>query len=338
MFFDFFDTIGREYRHNRFVRCNEDKILMNIKKRYNLIKTWIKLFAFNKLQIKDKKICGRAHLSIDEANELLFNKVKSNIPFALCRFGTTEMGFFAWWEEHELFGTKRYKRHIEWESHPTEDEAKRWVDSMKEVCSKADIMAHFRDNPPYEEYIFSMYAKHADYIRLDYMEPINAERPWTLALEGKRVLVVSPFYKQIAEQYKRRDKVYQGKQIFPEMDLITIPSVWYADAKSGKEMGYDTWFDALYELYDNIMAQEFDIALLSCGSMGFNLATMIKDAGRSAIHFGGALQMLFGVMGSRWENSEMYRPWINEYWVRADASCAPNNKRAMEIMDEGCYW
>lgn len=311
---------------------------MKLLKCYYLCKAWTKLVLSHTFSVHDKKICGRKHLTIEETNKLLFEKVKSSEPFALCRFGTTEMGFFAWWEEHELFGTNRYKRHIEWESHPTEEDAKKWVDSMKEVCSKADVMAHFMDNPPYEEYIFSLYAKQAQYIRLDYMEPLETNHPWTMALEGKRVLVVSPFYKQIEQQYAIRDKVYQGKTIFPEMDLVAIPSVWYADAKSGKEQGYDTWFDALDDLYNRIMEQEFDIALLSCGSMGFNLATMIKDSGKSAIHFGGALQMLFGVLGSRWENSEKYKPWINEFWVRADADCAPKNKRAMEIMDEGCYW
>lgn len=85
------------------------------------------------------------------------------------------------------------------------------------------------------------------------------------------------------------------------------------------------------------MKIDFDIALLSCSTFGFDLACMFKRAGKQAIQYGGALQVLFGIKGARWDNYPPYSKYYNEYWVRAPKTEAPSRRFANKL-DNGCYW
>ena len=49
------------------------------------------------------------------------------------------------------------------------------------------------------------------------------------------------------------------------------------------------------------MEEIFDVAIIGCGAYGMPLAAMLKQAGKQAIHLGGATQLLFGIKGKRWE-------------------------------------
>ena len=52
---------------------------------------------------------------------------------------------------------------------------------------------------------------------------------------------------------------------------------------------------------------------------------------------GGATQLLFGIIGSRWEEeySDFNRDVVNEYWVRPLESEKIKHANAVE---EACYW
>lgn len=77
----------------------------------------------------------------------------------------------------------------------------------------------------------------------------------------------------------------------------------------------------------------YDICLIGCGAYGFPLAAYIKRQGKQAIHVGGALQLLFGIKGRRWD--EMYQNVYNEYWVRPSKNETPQTSGNVE---GGCYW
>lgn len=77
------------------------------------------------------------------------------------------------------------------------------------------------------------------------------------------------------------------------------------------ECEFNTWFEALQYMEDEIKKVSFDIALVGCGSYGFPLAAYIKkNLNKSVFHCGGCLQMMFGIKGSRWENSPIYKPFL----------------------------
>jgi hypothetical protein len=84
---------------------------------------------------------------------------------------------------------------------------------------------------------------------------------------------------------------------------------------------------------------DFDIALLGCGGYGVPLCGFIYDKlNKSAIYIGGGLQLLFGVMGKRWDNTEMWQNIINENdceFIRPSEEETIKNK---DLVSDGCYW
>ena len=63
----------------------------------------------------------------------------------------------------------------------------------------------------------------------------------------------------------------------------------------------------------------------------------IRDGagGRPALHLGGALQLLFGIRGRRWEAMPRFAALMNEAWVRPLPQETP---AAASQVDGGCYW
>ena len=64
---------------------------------------------------------------------------------------------------------------------------------------------------------------------------------------------------------------------------------------------------------EDISKLDFDIALLGCGGYGLPLCNFIhKEMEKSTIYIGGGLQLLFGVMGKRWEKLDFWTKLIQE--------------------------
>lgn len=60
--------------------------------------------------------------------------------------------------------------------------------------------------------------------------------------------------------------------------------------------------------------------------------------GKGAIHLGGATQILFGIMGKRWERdsyANLMSNIINEYWTR---TLLEEYVWGEEEVEGGCYW
>ena len=66
--------------------------------------------------------------------------------------------------------------------------------------------------------------------------------------------------------------------------------------------------------------------------IGFGVVVDVEQLG---IGHRGAIQMLFGILGARWENYDITRKLVNEYWVRPDAGDIPKEAK---IVENGCYW
>jgi hypothetical protein len=86
---------------------------------------------------------------------------------------------------------------------------------------------------------------------------------------------------------------------------------------------------------DEIDKQTYDIAIIGCGAYGFNLAAHVKRTGHKAIHLGGATQLLFGIIGNRWESRDDFRQLINDFWVRPSMEERPATASQVE---GACYW
>lgn len=282
------------------------------------------------------KFMGQKAPTDEEANELIKSYIRSGKPFALCRMGSAEFSEFQLFDEHLLFHTNRLGRSNMFETyHYDENEVRRWTDLIKADNADIDIMAYFDDHPAEEYMVKTSCPKEMKLIRLGQLEPLNYDDPWTMELSGKKVLLVSPFVETMMEQYPKMDLLFPDRKVLPpDIDFKTFKAVWF----TGRNDDFATWFDALDYMYTEIMKIDFDIALLSCSSFGYNLAPMLKRAGKQAIQMGGSMQILFGIWGARWDDYPPYLPLKNEYWVRPPKTEAPKDKKSIEELDNACYW
>ena len=144
---------------------------------------------------------------------------------------------------------------------------------------------------------------------------------------------VGPFEDSIRKQYVKRDSLFRGKTVFPECQLLTLRAV---QSLRGETDQFPTWFDALNWMCKQVDQAVFDVALIGAGAYGFPIAAHIKRSGRKAVHVGGGLQLMFGIMGKRWEKDDALKPYINEHWVRPEAQETPRDLKTLE--SGGCYW
>ncbi|MBO6240523.1 MAG: hypothetical protein J6O61_06725 [Butyrivibrio sp.] len=192
-----------------------------------------------------------------------------------------------------------------------------------------------------EESYFSKELSNATFVDLELLNPLwgSDTEPWTTALEGKKVLVVHPFTETIQSQYAKRNLVHKDSRILPEFTLQTLKAV--QSITGVKPNGFETWFDALHYMENEIDKHDYEICIIGCGAYGFLLAAHCKRQGKKAIHLGGATQLLFGIKGKRWENPNYgfngtsYSRFFTPYWVRPLPEETPDQAQNIE---EGCYW
>ena len=218
----------------------------------------------------------------------------------------------------------------------------RFLSLMKECLGEIDMLGSNRD--ACESYFINKYCRN-DIILCKTFNVYDVTRlgadSWSTYLKGKRVLVVTPFTDSVRYQYdNNREKIYAGTDILPEFaELITYRSLMtIGDMNEG---GFNDWFEALDYMKKEILDIDFDIALLGCGAYGFPLACEIKKAGRQAVHMGGALQLLFGIMGKRWDGS------VYGKGIRADVAVYYNDSwiypleekpKDADKVEYGPYW
>ena len=270
------------------------------------------------------------------ANNWIADAIRSEKPFCLLRPGKTEYGLAMRWDEHIMFGTNRYRQsdmffehldaNIEW--------TEKWVNEFEQDLKDADIFAAYGQRAIEENYLIDAYAEHPRKIWMSQIEShYEQEKPWLKELEGKKVLVISPFTKLMRQQYERKDLIWGKWNILPDMDMKYLKAVWYMNKEEND--GFENWFDALNYMKMESRKIDFDIALIGCGPFSSFLAADFKRRGKQAIQYGGALQLLFGIRGERWDKNPQYQKYYNEYWTRPGESEKPKN---IKYLDDGCYW
>ena len=266
------------------------------------------------------------------ASDAIFKLLNSDSPAMICRFGQMELTAIKKIIEIESKKRKYLKDDFYGLSNnagffPVKLELlQKFKDRTLKDIKEIDVLGSWL----IDELIFSKELKMVKKIDLPDLEPYNQAIPWSRVLENKKVLVIHPFAKTIASQYKNRNKLFDDKRVLPKFELKTLTAV---QSIGGKSSEFETWFDALNYMEKKISKIDFDIAIIGCGAYGFSLAAHIKRMGKKAVHLGGATQLLFGIKGKRWENSDF--KFINKYWVSPSTNDKPKDFKTVE---GGCYW
>ena len=299
-----------------------------------------------------KVVGGKILLSTKKTNDIIGKAIEKGDAFWVGRFGGTEMNMIYTVLKHRFHEDKDereegVKKLCELSGFFPNDVylGEKFVDMMLRDCQEIDLEGKWRRYM--EDYIYVKYQKNTKLTQLFHLEPWNMYRykctkvkPWSAFLKGKRVLVIHPFVESIQEQYNNNrekifSRIYDADDILPEFELITLKAVQTLGGE--KDSRFQTWFEALDWMIRECKYIDFDVAIIGCGAYGYPLAAEIKKMGKVAIHLGGATQILFGIIGARWEeeNPQFCRDVVNEYWVRPKKTERIENAQSVE---NGCYW
>lgn len=283
-----------------------------------------------------KSFYGKKILAGQEGNDYCKSLLQSNKPCMIGRVGTVEMGVINAFFNKECKIIKQIKGE---RTRLLCNNAGFFPDDEEEVCKfvrlylksaiQLDALGVFNNHS--EDLFQKKYASQAQMMQFTTFESFYFEHPWTYALKDKKVLVIHPFEESILKQYNKRTSLFDNPEILPEFDLITIKAV---QTIGNNTAGYQSWFEALRYLKNQINNIEFDIALIGCGAYAFPLAAYIKEKGKKAVVTAGATQLLFGIKGARWDHAETPVPY-KDSWIRPDISEKPEMADSVE---GGCYW
>ncbi len=303
------------------------------------------ILSADKARLQDGNRPGK-----EAANQWITSALLADAPLMVARLGAVELACVANYRSI-LSGTRNYFDYITFKS-----EAFWWdTNTMFQMANNAGF---FPATPPmleqfslmmmedmkltdilgswlWQEKLFQDELSGARKINLPDLEPYYHQNPWSMALQGKKVLVIHPFADSIMAQYKKKDLLFAGRQILPDFTLTTIKAV---QSIANNKTGFNDWFAALQHMKDQISAADFDVAIIGCGAYGFPLAAHVKRLGRKAVHLGGATQTLFGIRGKRWEEKKEHQQvaqMINEHWARPTARETPEGTQNIE---GACYW
>lgn len=299
-----------------------------------LVKKKLKRFKLSAL----KRYAGKPLLSAEQGNEVIRRAVEAGKPFAAVRYGCNELATTIDCADMKLGLRKEIRDECMLSLcrnagfFPKDKAlAYRFGTQQAELAGQADLFGIWSWNM--EDYAIATFGAPDCQVCIPRaLEPYYFAEPWTAALAGKRVLVIHPFEKSIRSQYEKRTQLFENPDVLPEFTLLTLKAVQSA---AYNETPFDTWFDALQYMYDEAMKLDFDVAILGCGAYGLSLACMLKKAGRTAIHMGGATQILFGIKGNRWDDHPVISKLYNQHWVRPLPEETPEKAKAVE---GACYW
>lgn len=315
-------------------------------------KLYTKLFGSEDYRAKDSE------KNPDIAGKRIYDLLLNDAPCMIARFGSTELTCMYnyigindhnnnllkfiqgktppfWWEPAILKQMQVYSGFYP----PTKGKIEQFCELMLKEIPQVDILGSWLTLEHQFESYLSAYKVH-----LQLLEPFWSKTPWTKALEGKKVLVVHPFSDTIASQYTNRELLFKNRDILPKFQSLQI--IQAVQSLGEGDTRFKDWFEALDFMKNKIDACDYDVCLIGAGAYGFPLAAHVKRTGKKAVHLGGALQLLFGIKGKRWEDPNYgvkewgipygsYTNLINEYWVRPSNQLKPKNADQVE---GACYW
>lgn len=279
-------------------------------------------------------------LSIECSNKYLSELVLQNCPVSVVRLGIGSETYVA----YEVMKNRIVRRH-----ETLDNNAGIYANDMNEVIEYAHIYDDAIKNSNalacfptsiHEEQDFFLDKYKLPALHNRSLEPFYAIEdgliPWTHNLIDKKVLIISPFVKSFQRQLDNNFRMFQDKDIFlPNQRFVFYRSY---NTSSGNHL-HTNWKETFELMKEDIQELDFEIALLSCGGYGLPLTDYIKtELKKQAIYIGGGLQLLFGVMGKRWEERDDWKEWIKNSpstFIYPSLEERPSN---FERVESGCYF
>uniref|UniRef100_A0A6C0IF90 Uncharacterized protein n=1 Tax=viral metagenome TaxID=1070528 RepID=A0A6C0IF90_9ZZZZ len=286
---------------------------------------------------------------MEENAEKICNLFKSKEPFLIGRNGSTELEVLAYSLNNSVFPEQLMKR-LELFSGvfpATQESVSLWVKTYKNSLESCNMIAEGWYEPlkHEEKYILDSIIPRREKIMLRNLEPyyVKPHLRWSSFLAKKTVAIINSFANTCEEQ------TYLSKAIWPENTESFLPSStkWVpiktyfppniAGENNEASWQVNNWFTAVEQIVKQVEEERYniDIAIIGCGALGMIIASRLRHMGIQCIVMGGAVQLLFGIRGKRWETHPVISKFFNDAWVVPPDSCKPVGFKKIE---GGCYW
>jgi hypothetical protein len=285
-------------------------------------------------------------LDATAGNDILRRAVVEGEPFAAGKIGDCELEALLKYELAER-DADAFFRSISKEGHEldllyvncgvfprTPGATSAWAETYLAALGQLDLIGVWFNTG--EREIVERYAPHATLSRVRSLEPYYHDAPWTAALAGKRVVVVTPFEQTVTLQRNR----WTGKELFPsnpdvlpDFDLTIVRSPFSAALVPP---AHADWSASLEAMKAELAALEFDVCIVGAGAYSLPLCSFVRsELRRLAVHLGGSTQILFGIRGRRWNKHPVLKHHFNERWIHPLESERPNGTWRLE---GSAYW
>lgn len=278
--------------------------------------------------------CGHYVMDSLTGNDHIKDIVLQDRPAMIARCGATEMRCIGEYLSKGTF-SERIKCEISELSGvfpATDSVLKQFCMFYMDCVGQSDVLALWGVGAE-SKVVKAKCGENTTFVQLTALEPYYFEKPWSVALRGKKVLVIHPFEESIRKQYEKRGKLFTNPEVLPEFASLTC--IRAVQSIAGQKTQFETWFDALDYMKNHIKQADFDVAIIGAGAYGLPLAAYVKQLGKIAIQMSGSTQILFGIKGKRWENIPEVSKLFNEYWVRPTENETPKKS---EKVEGGSYW
>ena len=281
-------------------------------------------------------------ISFVNSSFYLYERFKDNEPFCCGKIGNCELMCI-----YNYYIYKQNKQPVQWSPNgvdeiynntgvfPQTEEAR--LDFIKEITNSLpyiDSLARWSMfNKSFEESYIKSYSPNCELIDLQSIEPFYSGSPWSEHLEGKNVLVISPFVDTIQKQYSKREHIWKNTKVLPAFNLLTLKHPHSPGIDKPSE--YTSWLDMVRQYKGLMDSIDYDVALTGTGASSLPLIAHARFRGKKGVHLGGPLQLLFGIKGGRWDNGPIGKHFYNEHWTRPSKEEMPLKYKNIE---GGCYW
>jgi hypothetical protein len=214
----------------------------------------------------------------------------------------------------------------------------RWANEYTASLAALDCIGQWQPGLLFEgvieDLIISKYNPKAERVGDRLLHFLPASSSWLNDLAKLRWLIIHPFEKTIQAQLPILMKLAVfSESSYPDLtrrssdtSIIPCPQLPYMIPPRHRD-----WFEALEDLKAQMENESFDIALVGAGAWSLPLVAHAKQIGKKGMHLGGALQLLFGIKGGRYDSCGFY----NEFWTRPLPNEVPSN---FKMMEHGAYW
>ena len=289
-------------------------------------------------------------LSLEKSNDYIIKKLQSNKKFLISRMGAgaeTIVVYLCTIHGIDKIYTEQFDKlfiQLSIENgiyNLTKNSLSRYVKLYKETIEKSDSLAVFINlMVTQQKYFVENNKLETLYSRV--LEPFycckDNIKPWSHYLLGKKVLIVNPFVDSFQQQLKNNFQIFKDpeKKLFLDEQEFVFYKTYNTSAGNALHENWEKTYDMMC---DDISKLDFDIALLGCGGYGLPLSNYIHEKlDKSVIYIGGGLQLLFGVMGARWENVPMWKDIIKENQTKFIRPSKEEQIENKERVEGGCFW